>query len=280
MLYTHIRLIRQRWKFLDIIVSLILLIIILFSPFIIINLLIFIQKLIMKLPCRVLHFVPVLFFTVLFVYEYLRSRGVIVYYSDIEDASFSAGVICLFILFCFLISLVTLIAVYIRDRKKPSSPAGKKRKYLAGAAVILLIAFSGHYVYKMLSYDYGQDTSVFYSQKINTISDHMFDRLHSGEYDVHSVFIKGELLDSIDCNEYPDEYYAVKYCDFNSIGFWDEHTVMICNGGFLHSASGYLVTDGTNSFHRGQYDNPETCGYSFDNIYIHEGYENIYWWIA
>ncbi len=43
---------------------------------------VYLQKLVMKLPHKIWHFVPLLFFVVLTAYGYLRSSNIIVYYSD------------------------------------------------------------------------------------------------------------------------------------------------------------------------------------------------------
>ena len=56
-------------------------IILLGIPMIITIIYIYLQKLVMKLPHKIWHFVPLLFFVILTVYGYLRSSRIIVYYA-------------------------------------------------------------------------------------------------------------------------------------------------------------------------------------------------------
>ena len=53
---------------------------------------VYLQKLVIKLPHKIWHFVPIIFLSVLTVYGYLRSNRVIVYYSD-YDNDWTNGVI-------------------------------------------------------------------------------------------------------------------------------------------------------------------------------------------
>ena len=103
---------------------------------------VYLQKLVMKLPHKIWHFVPIIFFCVLTVYGYLRSNRVIVYYSD-YDNDWTNGVIEFVTgIHGFLTSLITMVIIYLQQRKRPASPAGKVRKVFAVTVSVFMIAFT------------------------------------------------------------------------------------------------------------------------------------------
>lgn len=252
-------------------------IILLGIPMIITIIYIYLQKLVMKLPHKIWHFVPLLFFVILTVYGYLRSSRIIVYYSDYSN-DWTNGVIELITgIHGFLTSLITMIVIYLQQRKTPEPPAGKVRKIFAVAVSVFLIAFTGFNVYEIVSYDYSQNTVNFRSQKLTTIGEYMFDKLHDGEFDTDIHLNKRELLEQIDNN--PDAYNAVRYLDFDDIEFLDEHTVLITEEVIFQSVRGYLITDGQKSYPNGFLELPGS-GYDGSGIYVDVGSDNIYSWSA
>ena len=237
------------------------------------------QKLVMNLSNKIWHFVPLLFFGILTIYGYLRSSRMIVYYSDYNNdwtigvTEFITGI------HGFLTSLITLIIIYLYRRKRPTTSVRKIRKGFAVAVSVFLLVFTGFNVYEIASYDYSQNTVDFRSQKLTTISEYMFDRLHEGDFDNNTSFKKKELLEYIGTNSNSDVYIAVLYSDFSSICFLDEHTVMISNGTIFQSDSGYLITDGQRNYPNGFLKLPGS-GYDGEGIDVHGGKDNIYSWRA
>ena len=246
-------------------------------PLIITVIYVFLQKLIMKLPHKIWHFVPLIFFCVLTVYGYLRSSCFIVYYSDYNNDWTNGEIELVTCIHGFLTSLITMIVVYLHQRNKPASPAGKVRKGFAVAVSVFLLASAAVNIYEMASYDYSQNTVNFRSQKLTTIGEYMFDRLHDGDFDTDIHLNKRELLEQIDNN--PDAYNAVRYSDFEDIEFLDEHTVMITEEVIFQSVRGYLITDGQKSYPNGFLELPGS-GYDGSGIYVDGGSDNIYSWSA
>ena len=159
---------------------------------------VYLQKLVMKLPHKIWHFVPIIFFCVLTVYGYLRSNRVIVYYSD-YDNDWTNGVIEFVTgIHGFLTSLITMVIIYLQQRKRPASPAGKVRKVFAVTVSVFMIAFTVFNVYSIVSYDYSQNTVDYQGQKLTTIGEYMFDKLHEGDFDTNTSFRKKELSEYID----------------------------------------------------------------------------------
>ncbi len=253
---------------------------ILFGFLLLITLLyVYLQKLVMKLPHKTWHFVPLLFFGVLTIYGYLRSSRIIVYYSDYNNdwtngvIEFIAGI------YGFLTSLITMIVIYLYRRKRPAIPSGKIRKVFTVFISVFMIAFTVFNVYSIVSYDYSQNTVDFRSQKLTTIGEYMFDRLHEGNFDNNTSFRKKELSEYIDRNKDSDVYIAVLFSDFSSIRFLDDHTVMISNGAIFQSVSGYLITDGQRSYPNGFLKLPGS-EYDGEGIDVRGGSDNIYRWSA
>lgn len=238
---------------------------------------VYLQKLVMKLPHKIWHFVPLLFFGVLTVYGYLRSCRIIVYYSDYNN-DWTNGVIEFVTgIHGFLTSLITMSVIYLHQRKKTALPAGKIIKGFSVAVSVFLLAFTGFNVYEIVSYDYSQNTVDFRSQKLTTIGEYMFDKLHNGDFDTGIYLNKIELMEQIDNN--PDAYNAVRYLDFDDIKFWDEHTVLITEEVIFQSVRGYLITDGQKCYPNGFLEIPGS-GYDGGRIYVYEVKENIYSWSA
>ena len=240
---------------------------------------VYLQKLVIKLPHKIWHFVPIIFLGVLTVYGYLRSNRVIVYYSDCDN-DWTNGVIEFVTgIHGFLTSLITMVIIYLQQRKRPASPAEKVRKVFAVTVSVFMIAFTVFNVYSIVSYDYSQNTVDYQSQKLMTIGEYMFDKLHEGDFDTNTSFRKKELSEYIDRNKNSDVYSAVRYSELISVGFLDEHTVKITVKVLFHSISGYLITDGQKNYKNGFYKIPGS-GYDGGGIYIHRESENIYSWSA
>lgn len=240
---------------------------------------VYLQKLVMKLPHKIWHFVPLLFFGVLTVYGYLRSSRFIVYYSDYNN-DWTNGVIELITgIHGFLTSLITIIVIYLNQRKKPALPAGKIIKGISVAVSVFLLAFTGFNMYEIVSYDYSQNPVDFRSRKLTTIGGYMLDKPHEGDFDTNTSFRKKELSEYIDRNKDSDVYNAVLFSDFDDIGFLDEHTIMITEEVIFQSVRGYLVTDGQKSYPNGFIKIPGS-GYDGGGIDVHGGADNIYSWSA
>lgn len=251
---------------------------IIFGFLILITLLyVYLQKLIMKLPHKICHFVPLLFYGVLIVYGYLRSSRIIVYHSDYNNDWTNGVIEYITGIHGFLTSLITMLVVYLWQRKSPVSPAGKIRKGFAIAVSVVLFIFTGFHVYEIASYDYTQNTVDFTSQKLTTIGEYMFDKLQDGNFDTGIHLKKRELMEQIDDN--PDAYNAVKYSDFDDIKFMDEHTIMITEEVIFQSVRGYLITDGQKSYPNGFLEIPGS-GYDGGGIDVYGGKDNIYSWSA
>lgn len=235
------------------------------------------QKLVMKLSHKIWHFIPVIFFGVLIIYGFLRSSNIIVYYIDYNNdvtngvTEFVTGI------HGFLTSLITLIVIYLLQRKRPAKPTGKISKVFAVFVSVFLIAFTVSNVYEIVSYDYSQNTVDFRSQKLMTIGEYMFDKLHDGDFDTNIHLRKRDLIEQIDYNS--DAYNAVVYSDFDDIRFRDEHTVMITEEVLFHSVKGYLITDGKKDYQNGFLKLPGS-GYDGEGIYVHLRSDNIYSWSA
>lgn len=240
---------------------------------------VYLQKLVMKLPHKIWHFVPLMFFVVLTIYGLLRFKGIIIYYSDMGDIRFFAVIEYFTGIHGFLTSLITMIVIYLRQRKRPAITAGKIEKGVAVVLSVLLMGFTVSNVYSIVSYDYSQNTVDFKRYKLLKVSEYMFDKLHDGEFDTNTYLKKQELLKFIEDNKDSDVYDAVRYSDFDDIEFLDEHTVMICNGAIFQSVSGYLITDGQKNYTNSFYIIPGS-GYDGSGIHIHRESDNIYYWSA
>lgn len=112
---------------------------------------VFLQRLVMSLSFKAWHFVPPVFFSLFFIYGLLRLNG-IVFYGEKDDMTFW-GTFDIFIgSLGFLSSIISMIAVYIRRRKRPFIPAVRTRKLLASAAVALYFFMTAVMIYTSCRY--------------------------------------------------------------------------------------------------------------------------------
>ena len=200
-----------------------------------------------------------------------------VYYSDTEDSFLWTD--CAIAVYGLITSIITMIVVYLRRRKKAVTHSGKIGKVFAVAVSFFLLAVTGFYVCEIALYDYTLNTVDYKNQKLVTVSDYMFDKLHDGVFYTDTYLDKRKLLEYMDQNKDSDVYNAVRYSELTSVGFLDEHTVKITGKVLFHSISGYLITDGRKNYKNGFY-KISGSGYDGGGIYIHRESENIYSWSA
>lgn len=229
---------------------------------------VFLQILVMKLDKKIFHFVPLIFFSTLFIYGFLRWNGIIIYYTDTRG-SFGNGwqwegfFDCVIGVVGFLPTLITMIVIYIKRKKSTVPPIKKIAKIYAVCIVVLLTALSGLNIYKTVFYPFTEN--ILYSEKrLVKIGGYMFMKLKLKDFNLDTHINKKDYSEYVDKNYNPSAYNSFQYTDFEEIYFLDEHTVCICQGAMFDSVKGYIVTDGEKEYSQ-----------KYNKI---DGYDNLYSW--